>query len=201
MTLFNTPILSPILRFICRLILKMIGWRGVGGMPEGCQRGIMIAAPHTSNWDFALFILIVFDLRLNLRVLIKHTIFIGPVGWFLKYCGAIPVDRRASGARVRALSNILETSENFVLLITPEGTRSATDRWKTGFYHMAVEAQVPIIVAYVDVEERVAGIDHVLHPSGDLPADMKHLADFYKTKAGVKKDNFLPPDPRHYAKH
>jgi 1-acyl-sn-glycerol-3-phosphate acyltransferase len=201
MTLFNTPILSPILRFICRVILKLIGWRGVGGMPEGCRRGIMIAAPHTSNWDFALFILIVFDLRLNLRVLIKHTLFIGPVGWFLKYCGGIPVDRRASGARVRSLSNILETSEDFVLLITPEGTRSPTDRWKTGFYHMAVEAKVPIIVAYVDVLERAAGVDHVLQPSGDLAADMKHLSDFYATKTGIKKDNFLLPDPRHYAKH
>ena len=199
MTLFTTPILSPFLRLISRIILKIIGWRGSGGIPENCKRGIMIVAPHTSNWDFALFVLIVFDLKLNLRVLIKHTVFVGPVGWFLKYCGGIPVDRRASGARVRSLSNVFSTKEDFILLITPEGTRSPTDRWKTGFYHMALDAGVPIIVAYVDVNERTACIHHYFYPSGDLVADMTHLADFYKTKTGIKKENFLPPDPRHYA--
>lgn len=199
-TIFSTPGLTSALRLVARLALKLIGWRGIGKIPDGCERSIMIAAPHTSNWDFLLFLLIVLDLELQPRVLIKHTLFIGPVGWFLKYCGGIPVDRRSSGARVRGLSAMLEQYEKFVLLITPEGTRSPTDHWKTGFYRMAQEAAVPIIVAYVDADIKEAGIDHVMYPSGDLVSDMDKLGQFYAIKSGVKPQNFLPPDPRFYTK-
>lgn len=159
-------------------------------MPAGLRRAVMIAAPHTSNWDFMLFLLIVFDLRLQLRVLIKHTLFIGPIGWFLRYCGGMPVDRRAPAALVRHLAQQLMEAEDCVLLITPEGTRSARADWKTGFYRMAEEAGVPIIIAYVDVKKKEAGIDHVLEPSGDIDADMKKIKAFYDTKTGIRPENY-----------
>ncbi len=190
MTIFNTPILSHILRWISRFFLFLTGWRGVGAMPADLRRGVMIAAPHTSNWDFLLFILIVYDLRLQLRVLIKDTLFIGPVGWFLRYCGGLPVDRRAPSALVRKLAHQLSELDDCVLLITPEGTRSARAEWKTGFYRMAEEAGVPIIVAYVDTVKKEAGIDHIMTPSGDIEADMKKLKAFYDTKTGIKPENY-----------
>lgn len=190
MTLFTTPILAPILRFFSHWILKVIGWRCVGAIPKDINKCILIVAPHTSNWDFAYFILSVFELRLNLRVLIKHTLFVGPLGWFLRYCGGIPVDRRAASARVRSLSDRLADSESFVLLITPEGTRSPNKNWKSGFYHMAQEAGVPIVIAYLDAAIKEIGIDHVMNPTGDKDGDIKKIKAFYDTKQGVKPENY-----------
>src|SRR6056300_120145 len=157
MTIFNTPILSPILRLLSIIILKLIGWRAINNLPHVPRKAVMIAAPHTSNWDFALFLLIVFALKVNLNVLIKHTIFIFPIGIFLRYCGAIPVDRRAAGARVTNTAKKFQENDDVLLLITPEGTRSARTEWKTGFYRISEAAGVPIVIAYVDVKKKCAG--------------------------------------------
>ncbi|MDA8653743.1 lysophospholipid acyltransferase family protein [Alphaproteobacteria bacterium] len=189
-TLFKTPVLSPLMRVISHLILRAMGWRCIGAVPPDVKKCIMIVAPHTSNWDFAYFVLAVFDFKLDLRVLIKHTLFVGPLGWFLRYCGAIPVDRRSAGARVRKLSEMMEQSERFVLLITPEGTRSATKNWKTGFYHMAQEANVPIVVTYIDTRTKQIGIDHLIYPSENKDEDIKKIKAFYDTKQGVKPQNY-----------
>lgn len=190
MTIFNTPVLSFVLRWFSRMCLRLAGWRAIGKVPSDVPRAVMIVAPHTSYWDFLLFVLIVFDLELQLRVLIKHTLFVGPVGWFLRYCGALPVDRRAPSALVRQLAGQLKNSEECIVLITPEGTRSPRAEWKTGFYRMAEEAEVPIVIAYVDVVTKTAGIDHVMQPSGDIEADMKKIKAFYDTKTGIKPENY-----------
>ena len=92
-TLFSTPILSPLLRALSKVILKVIRWQVVGALPENQKKYVLIVAPHTSNWDFVLFVLAVSVLRLQPSVLIKSTLFVGPLGWFLRYCGAIPVNR------------------------------------------------------------------------------------------------------------
>ena len=86
-TIFSTPVLAPILQFLSIVGLRLFGWRAVGKVPKGLRKYVIIAAPHTSYWDFPLFVLIVFALRMNLNVFIKHTLFIGPLGWFLRYCG------------------------------------------------------------------------------------------------------------------
>ena len=124
MTIFTTPVLRPILKFISWIVLLFWGWRPTMSAPPGIKKAVLIVAPHTSYWDFALFLPMVFTLNLRLRVLIKHTLFWPPLGWFLRYCGGIPVDRRAARNYVKELAGEFEKRDFFHLLITPEGTRS-----------------------------------------------------------------------------
>lgn len=189
-TIFSTPVLAPILQFLSIVGLRLFGWRAVGKVPKGLRKYVIIAAPHTSYWDFPLFVLIVFALRMNLNVFIKHTLFIGPLGWFLRYCGGVPVDRRAAGARVRQTVQEFEKNDDMVLLITPEGTRSPQPNWKTGFYHIASEANVPIAIAFLDTAARRAGIDHFFTPTGDLDKDLSEIKAFYDAKRGLKPENY-----------
>ncbi len=189
-TIFSTPVLAPILQFLSIVGLRLFGWRAVGKVPKGFRKYVIIAAPHTSYWDFPLFVLIVFALRMNLNVFIKHTLFIGPLGWFLRYCGGVPVDRRAAGARVRQTVQEFEKNDDMVLLITPEGTRSPQPNWKTGFYHIASEANVPIAIAFVDTAARRAGIDHFFTPTGDLDKDLSEIKAFYDARRGLKPENY-----------
>ena len=189
-TIFSTPVLAPILQFLSIVGLRLFGWRAVGKVPKGLRKYVIIASPHTSYWDFPLFVLIVFALRMNLNVFIKHTLFIGPLGWFLRYCGGVPVDRRAAGARVRQTVQEFEKNDDMVLLITPEGTRSPQPNWKTGFYHIASEANVPIAIAFLDTAARRAGIDHFFTPTGDLDKDLSEIKAFYDARRGLKPENY-----------
>ena len=190
-TIFNTPVLAQILQALSIIVLGLFGWRVVGKVPKDIRKYVIIAAPHTSYWDFPMFLLVVLALRLNLNVFIKHTLFIGPIGWFLSYCGGVPIDRRAAGARVRQTVQEYENNDDMVLLITPEGTRSAQANWKTGFYHIASEAKVPVAVAFVDTAERRAGIDHFITPSGDIDKQMAEIKAFYDTKRGMRPENYI----------
>ena len=194
MTIFNTPILSQFLKIIAWGVLLMIGWRPGPSIPKDIKKCVVIAAPHTSNWDFGLFLPLVFALNLHVRVLIKHTIFIGPVGWFLRYCGGIPIDRRAARDYVGQMAELFEKNEIFHLVVTPEGTRSPRTHWKTGFYHMAQAANVPIILAAINAQKKQVGVDRIIHPSGDLEADMEEIYGFFDTIKGVKPDNYASPN-------
>jgi len=189
-TLFSTPLLTPALRVLSKIILKIIRWRVDGSLPVDQKKYVLIVAPHTSNWDFFLFVLTVSVLRLQPSVLIKDTIFIGPLGWFLRYCGAIPVNRRQAGSLVTYISGIYEEREEFVLIITPEGTRSPNANWKRGFHHVARAAEVPILVVYVDSAVRTIGIEGLMEPSEDVDGDIQKLKTFFDGKKGLKPENY-----------
>ena len=189
-TLFTTPILSPILRVISRIILKVIRWRVVGSIPTDQRKYVLIVAPHTSNWDFVLFVLAVSVLRLKPSVLIKSTLFVGPLGWFLRYCGAIPVNRSQANSLVSYIASIYQEHEDFVLIVTPEGTRSPNANWKRGFHHVATTAQVPILIVYVDSIIKTIGIEGVMEPTDDVEADIIKLKKFFDTKSGLKPKNY-----------
>jgi 1-acyl-sn-glycerol-3-phosphate acyltransferase len=189
-TLFSTPLLTPALRVLSKIILKIIRWRVDGSLPVDQKKYVLIVAPHTSNWDFFLFVLTVSVLRLQPSVLIKDTIFIGPLGWFLRYCGAIPVNRRQAGSLVTYISGIYEEREEFVLIITPEGTRSPNANWKRGFHHVARAAEVPILVVYVDSAVRTIGIEGLMDPSEDVDGDIQKLKTFFDGKKGLKPGNY-----------
>jgi len=189
-TLFSTPLLTPALRVLSKIILKIIRWRVDGALPVDQKKYVLIVAPHTSNWDFFLFVLTVSVLRLQPSVLIKDTIFIGPLGWFLRYCGAIPVNRRQAGSLVTYISGIYEEREEFVLIITPEGTRSPNANWKRGFHHVARAAEVPILVVYVDSAVRTIGIEGLMEPSEDVDGDIQKLKTFFDGKKGLKPGNY-----------
>ncbi len=164
-TLFSTPILSAFLRFLSKIILKLIRWRVTGVLPEDHKKYVLIVAPHTSNWDFFLFVLAVSVLAPATKCLIKSTLFVGPLGWFLRYCGAIPVNRSQASSSLVTYIAWLSMSERdeFVLIITPEGTRSPNPNWKRGFHHVATTAEVPILVVYVDsAMKRTIGIEGLM---------------------------------------
>ena len=189
-TLFSTPVLTPLLRVLSKISLKIIRWRVEGSLPTDHKKYVLIVAPHTSNWDFILFIFAVSVLRLQPSVLIKHTLFIGPLGWFLRYCGAIPVNRKQAGSLVTYISDIYAAKEEFVLIITPEGTRSPNAKWKHGFHHVATTAGVPILVVYVDSARRKIGVEGLMQPSEDIDADIQTLKTFFDTKKGLKPQNY-----------
>lgn len=189
-TLFSTPILSSVLRVISIVMLKIIRWRVIGSLPEGQRKYVLIVAPHTSNWDFILFVFAVSVLRLQPSVLIKSTLFVGPLGWLLRYCGAIPVNRTQANSLVDYIAGIYAEREEFVLIITPEGTRSANPNWKRGFHHVARQAEVPVLVVYVDSAIRTIGIEGLMDPSDDVDADINKLKQFYDSKSGLKPKNY-----------
>ena len=189
-TLFSTPILTPILRVLSKLILKIIRWRVIGALPQEHKKYVLIVAPHTSNWDFILFVLAVSVLRLKPSVLIKSTLFVGPLGWFLRYCGAIPVNRKQASSLVNYIADIYAERQEFVLIITPEGTRSANPNWKLGFHHVATTAEVPILIVYVDSAIRTIGIEGLMEPTNDVDADLVKIKTFFDGKSGLRPNNY-----------
>ena len=178
------------MKFIAKFIFWLIGWKVDPNPPEGISKCVVAVGPHTSNWDFILFVLAVSVLRLKPSVLIKSTLFVGPLGWFLRYCGAIPVNRKQASSLVNYIAGIYQEREEFVLIITPEGTRSPNANWKRGFHHVATTAEVPILVVYVDSVTRTIGIEGLMEPTGDVDTDLRELKTFFDTKSGLKPKNY-----------
>lgn len=187
-TVFSTPILTPILRGISIVILKLIGWKTRGEELEH-QRFVLIGAPHTSNWDFPLMLMVVLKLRLRVFWMGKHTLFPFPFAWLMKWLGGIPINRSASHNVVNETVRQYKNNDELVVLIPPEGTRSKVDKWKTGFYHIANLAEVPILLGYVDASKKEAGFADFFHPSGNLEEDMDGIRDFYAKKKGLNAEN------------
>lgn len=183
-TVFSTPVVTPILRGISLVGLKLLGW-SAKGEPLEHQRCVLIAAPHTSNWDFPLMLMIVLKLRLRIFWMGKHTLFPFPFGWLMKWLGGIPIDRKASHNVVNETVRQYRENDELIVLIPPEGTRAKVDRWKTGFYHIAKNANVPILLGYVDSENKVAGFADFYTPTGNLEEDMVEIRKFYNEKTGI----------------
>jgi 1-acyl-sn-glycerol-3-phosphate acyltransferase len=184
LTIFNTPVISPILRLFSSLIMRLAGWRVDGRMPN-LPKYIIIGAPHTSNWDFLLFLGIVFALRLNVRYMGKAELFNNPFGWFFHWCGGIPVDRRKSAGLVEQMVEACNKSEKFILVIAPEGTRYHVNEWKRGFYHIARSAEIPIVMAKVDGIRKIAHVGEVFQPGDDIETDMKAIQESFTGMTGI----------------
>lgn len=181
--------------WIARIFLLVMGYRFEGKLPEE-KRLLAIAAPHTSNWDFPIFISMVFVLKLEPRFLGKDTLFKGILGPLMYWFGGYPVERSGPHA-INAIDTALElyrTHDELLLGIAPEGTRSKVSKWKTGFYRIAIEADVPILMAYLDAEKKVVGIrKDLFYPTGDMEKDMLEIQAFYTDKVGVNPGNMLDP--------
>ena len=190
-TIHDTPGVIQFMRLLSWLILKLGGWKVVNVAPATGSY-LIIAAPHTSNWDFPLGIAIAFHLRLKVYFIAKHTLFNGFAGPIMRWLGGVPLNRGASKNFVGASVEIYANSENLILAIAPEGTRSSVGRWKTGFYHMANGANVPLALAYFDFSKRVGGIGKMLNTTSDIAADMQAIADFYEPVMGKYPNNFNP---------
>lgn len=163
----------------CRLLMKLTGWRFEGELPA-LPSYIITVAPHTSNWDFIVGVMARGALGERIHFLGKHQLFIPPWGWFFRAIGGSPVDRRKNNNLVDAVSALFEEDKHFKLALAPEGTRSKVTRWKTGFYHIAVKANVPIVTVGLDFAERKVVLGPARATTGNMQADMDAIIAFYR---------------------
>ena len=186
-TLFTTPVVNTLLRAGALAFLKLNGWTVQGVLPAKAHKAVLIAAPHTSNWDLPYTLMVALCLRLNVYWMGKHSLFRAPFGGLMRWLGGIAVDRAKSNNLVAASAAAITAADGpLQLVVPPEGTRDKTRHWKTGFYFIALQAKVPIILAYMDYQRKVSGLGPVFTPTGDVDADMAQIKLFY---AGVQGRN------------
>jgi len=184
MSLPDIPLKAPrrgnrFTRTLGRLGLAASGWKVTGKMPDRSKL-VMIVAPHTSNRDFFYGILAVFALGLHANWLGKHTLFRGPAGRLMRWLGGISVDRSRRNDLVEQTAAVFQKRNRLWLAITPEGTRKKVERWKSGFWHIARAAKVPILLVYFDYARREIGFGPLLDPSDDYASDLAQIIAFYQ---------------------
>jgi 1-acyl-sn-glycerol-3-phosphate acyltransferase len=183
-----TPRPTTLLQNFARFLLRVIGWHSVV-VPPPAPKGIVVVYPHTSNWDFIIGLLFKLGAGLPIRWMGKDTLFRWPFRRLLVRLGGIPINRRAPTGFVKALLAEFDRSEWMWLAVAPEGTRSHTDHWKSGFYRIAVAGGLPVGLGYIDYATKSVGIDTYLVLSGDPQQDFAHLRDFYSDKHGRRPEN------------
>lgn len=190
-TIFTTPGVNTLLRLFSVAFLRLTGWRLEGALPDHARKSVFIAAPHTSNWDLPYTLMVAFALGLNICWMGKQSIFKAPFGGVMRWLGGIPVNREQSSNVVAASAAAIRAADGpLQLIVPPEGTRSKTRYWKTGFYYIALLAQVPIVMAYMDYEHKRSGLGPVFMPSGDIDADMVAIKAFYAPFKGKNAGQF-----------
>jgi len=183
-TIFTTPFISPFLRLIANSILRMTGWRIEGQLPD-IPKFILVGAPHTSNWDFLLFLGAIFHLKANVKFMGKAELFRNPFGWFFYWCGGIPVDRKKSQGLVEQMVDACNRSDKFILTIAPEGTRHHVTEWKRGFYHIAKNAEIPMVMAIVDGKKKALRVGQVFNLTDNMEEDIKAVQGFFSGMTGI----------------
>ena len=173
---------------LARFILKVFGWQAELAV-QMADKCVLVAAPHTTNWDFPLAILGMSAMGIKFNWVAKHTLFRWPLGFFMRLLGGISLDRKSGGAgfAIKAVETFHEL-DLFVLAIAPEATRHRTDYWKAGFYKIATKSNVPIALGYVDFKKKIIGIGKILMPSGNRDKDFVMIKDFYLDKYGKYPD-------------
>lgn len=173
---------------LSKWILKVLGWRTFADFPEA-KKYVVIAAPHTSNWDFPLGILAAKTLRLKVSWIGKHTLFRWPVAWFFRAIGGIPVERDESHDLINQIARLFDQSDELVMALAPEGTRRKTDHWKTGFWHLAKAARVPIAMAYLDFGNKRVSLGGTFYPTDNIEKDFDVIRNYYKDVRGKNPAN------------
>lgn len=168
--------------------LAVMGWRVVGEIPD-LPKMVIIVAPHSSNWDFVVGVAAKLAMRLRVKYLGKDSLFRFPLGILMRRLGGIPVDRNNSNAVVTSIVSEFERRRRLVLAIAPEGTRKRVERWRSGFYHIARSAGVPIVPVALNWNDRVMEIGTPFTPTGDTEGDLRHLRSRYD---GVRRREAVP---------
>ncbi len=182
-TIFDTPIVKTIARLLSISIFKVTGWRAEGELPD-LPKFVLIAAPHTSNWDLPNMLFLSFILKAKIYWMGKDAIFRKPFRRVCMWLGGIPIDRSKSHNIVEQSIEQFQKTDKLILTVPPSGTRKKVMYWKTGFYHIAKGANVPIALGYIDYRRKAGGINQVIYPTGDIEADMKIITEFYSTVTG-----------------
>jgi 1-acyl-sn-glycerol-3-phosphate acyltransferase len=180
---------GPLAAFVGRLMMAIRGWRIEGEIPD-IPKMVLIVAPHTSNWDFLTGIWVKLALHMGARFVGKHTLFRWPLGVVMRWLGGVPVDRTAAVGFVEETTRVMRESERMTLVLAPEGTRRRTDRWKSGFYRIAVAAGVPILLAGLDYSRKVVFFGPLIEPTGDYEKDLARIQSHYDAGMALKPENY-----------
>lgn len=190
-TIFDTPVVNTLLRALSRTTLRLMGWTVEGALPAYAAKSVLIAAPHTSNWDLPYTLMLAFSLQLRVYWIGKQSLFRAPFGGVMRWLGGIPVNRSQSGNLVASSAQAMRDADGpMQLIVPPEGTRGKTRQWKTGFYYIAQQAGVPIVLAYVDYGRKVGGLGPVFQPTGNIDTDMARIKAFYAPIRGKNPMQF-----------
>ncbi len=173
------------MKSLSKFLLRALGWKLVGEPPK-LNKYILIFAPHTSNWDVVLLMLMRWAVELKPNFIGKHTLFWPPLSWIFRAIGGEPVDRTKAQAVVDQIVEKFHTRDEFKFALSPEGTRSKKPYWKTGFYRVAVKASVPVQLVFLDKRTKQIGFGPLLQPSGDIHKDFEWLKEFYQDKQGIR---------------
>lgn len=188
-SIFSTPFITPICRAIANVCMKLAGWRIDTIDPMSKPPAILISAPHTSNWDFALMISTALHLRIEMRWMGKHTLFKQPFSGLMHWMGGIPINRNSASNAVKQTIEKFEHDPELIVVIPPEGTRKKVNEWKTGFYHIACGAKVPIIMVAIDGKNKSMRFLGEFTPTGDISADLPLIQHYFDDIVGVIAGN------------
>lgn len=192
-TIFDTPVVNTVLRALSVGFLKLAGWKVEGSLPSDCERCVIIGAPHTSNWDLPFALMVSICLRLNMYWMGKQQIFRPPFRGLMMWLGGIPVQREQSNNLVESSAQALREAQGpLQLVVAPEGTRKQALHWKSGFYYIALKAEVPIMLAYLDYERKVGGLSGKFIPTGDIQADIAAIKALYAPYKGKSGRSVMP---------
>lgn len=178
-------------KIFANFILKLFGW-STAVEPPVEKKFVLIGAPHTSNWDFPLALLTFWTVNIKIHWVAKIQMFRGPLHYLFTVLGGIPIDRSSPHGFIDNIAEKFQQAETMVLTIAPEGTRSKTRYWKSGFYHIALTANVPVCFGYIDYRTHTVGFKQIMYPSGNIEADMKIISDFYRNIKGKNPENQGP---------
>ncbi len=187
-------VFSEIIRGLSWVYLRAIGWRIGSDWPSHVPKSVIVAAPHTSNWDGLTMVAVAGWYRVKLNWMGKAALVRGPLGWLVKRSGCIPVERSSSNDYVEQMRLAFAERDSMHLAVAPEGTREANANWKTGFYHIARSAGVPLLMAVLDYKTRVLRLEGPLPTTGDAAADMRKVLNYYAEADGKYSERFVRPD-------
>ena len=190
-TIFDIPILRNLLQVLSIVVLRSLGWRRSGQLPK-IPKFVVIAGPHTSNWDFPIGLAIVFAFKMKMNWLGKDSLFRWPFGSFFKWLGGIPINRSKSGDIVAQMIKTFRENAKMIMVVAPEGTRKKVKYWKTGFYRIAQGADVPIVMGFIDYVRKLGGFGPALMPCGDIESDIEKIRAFYDNVTGKIPDKSTP---------
>ncbi len=180
-------------RRIANLFLGVLGWKVKARVTPEMAHSVMLAAPHTSNWDFPLALAVFWRMGIDVKYFIKDDYTKSILGWFFKWTGAIGVDRSKKRNKLTELAiELLKSQDQLVILVPAEGTRKKVEKWRTGFYHISRQANVPISLGYLDYKKKEAGVGPVFYPSGDFNKDMMHIQEFYRPISAKYPEQYNP---------
>jgi 1-acyl-sn-glycerol-3-phosphate acyltransferase len=188
-TIFNTPQINTLMHWLSRLILRLLGWQ-IEGKAPAAPKYVLIAAPHTSNWDFPFTLMVCFALRMPVYWMGKASLFPPVLGSIMRWLGGIPVERSRQGNLVQSTVDAFQRSARLTVIIPPEGTRSKVTHWKTGFYYIAQGAGLPIALGFLDFKRKRASVERLFEVTGDIEADMVKIQAFYAHITGKNPRQF-----------